>query len=263
MPYHCFVEKGGEMDPIQAMELHKAEFTKNDQQIYETIMGNPDQVTYRSITKLAEACGVSQSALSRFVKTIGYSRYQEFRSDLTAWVAQQQVSEDPNRLFYFERLERLLLASEQVLTGPYMHELAKYVLGFDQLFATGIGKSYQPALLLQALARKMHVFVHDCPSDMLHEYADHMGKNDLIIVFSVSARGEIMERIRNHQGKVLLVTTNASHAYQDMVDRTVILPFLPPDPETCSVSPVLFDVFVELLISYMSDEFTKEKIAHV
>ena len=41
-----------------------------------------------------------------------------------------------------------------------------------------------------------------------------------------------------------------------MVDRTVVLPFLPPDPETCSVSPVLFDVFVELLVSYMSDELT-------
>lgn len=250
------------MDPIQAMELHKTEFTRNDQQIYETIMANPDQVTYQSITKLAEACGVSQSALSRFVKTIGYARYQDFRSDLTAWLAQQQVSEDPSRLFYFERLERLLVASEQVLTGPYLQELAHYVLGFDQVFATGTGKSYQPALLLQALARKMHIFVHDCTSDMLHEYADHMGENDLLIVFSVSARGEIMERVRGRQGKVLLVTTNVGHAYQDIVDRTVVLPFLPPDPETCSVSPVLFDVFVELLVSYLSDELTREEQSH-
>lgn len=246
------------MDPIQAMELHKAEFTKNDQQIYETIMANPDQVSYQSITKLAEACGVSQSALSRFVKTIGYARYQDFRSDLTAWTAQQHVSQDPNRLFYFEQLERLLAASEQVLTGRYMQELAQYVMGFDQIFATGIGKSFQPALLLQALARKARIFVHDCPSDMLHESADHMGENDLIIVFSVSARGEIMERVRGRQGKVMLVTTNAGHAYQDVVDRTVVLPFLPPDPETCPVSPVLMDVFVELLVSYIINALTEE-----
>ena len=125
-------------------------------------------------------------------------------------------------------------------------------------FATGIGKSFQPALLLQALARKARIFVHDCPSDMLHEAADHMGENDLIIVFSVSARGEIMERIRGRQGKVMLVTTNTAHAYQDVVDRTVVLPFLPPDPETCPVSPVLMDVFVELLVSYIINALTEE-----
>ena len=250
------------MDPIQAMEQHKAEFTKNDQQIYETIMGNPDQVTYQSTTKLAEVCGVSQSALSRFVKTIGYARYQDFRSDMTAWTAQQRVSEDPDRLFYFERLERLMAASERVLTGPYLQELARYVGSFDRIFVTGIGKSAHPGLLLQSLTRKMGIFVHVCPLDMLKEYADHMGENDLLIVFSNSAQAEVMEPASAANGRILLVTTNVAHAYQDVVDRTVALPFLPPDPETCSVSPVLFDVFVELLVSYMTEDLTREGQPH-
>lgn len=241
------------MDPIQAMAQHKAEFTKNDQQIYEAIMAKPDQVTYQSTTKLAEACGVSQSALSRFVKTIGYARYQDFRSDMTTWLAQQQVSEDPDRLFYFERLERLLAASERVLTGPYLQELAHYVRGFDRIFVTGIGKSAHPGLLLQSLARKAGIFVHVCPLDMLKEYADHMGENDLLIVFSNSAQAEVMGPASAANGRILLVTTNASHAYTGVVDRTVVLPFLPPDPEMCSVSPVLMDVFVELLVSYISE----------
>lgn len=258
MLYHSVVEGGAGMDPIQAMTQHKAEFTKNDQQIYEAIMANPDQVTYQSTTKLAEACGVSQSALSRFVKTIGYARYQDFRSDMTTWLAQQQVSEDPNRLFYFERLERLLAASERVLTGPYLQELAHYVRGFDRIFVTGIGKSAHPGLLLQSLARKAGVFVHVCPLDMLKEYADHMSENDLLIVFSNSAQAEVMEPASAANGRILLVTTNASHAYADVVDRTAVLPFLPPDPETCSVSPVLFDVFVELLVSYITNSLAEE-----
>lgn len=245
------------MDPIQAMEQHKAEFTKNDQQIYETVMANPDQVTYQSTTKLAEICGVSQSALSRFIKTIGYVRYQDFRSDMTAWIAQQRVSQDPDRLFYFEQLERLLAASERLLTDSYLKDLAQYVWGFDRIFVTGIGKSAHPGLLLQSLARKMNVFVHCCPLDMLKEYADHMGENDLLIVFSDSAQAEVMEPASASNGRILLVTTNASHAYADVVDRTVVLPFLPPDPETCSVSPILMDVFVELLVSYISDSPTE------
>lgn len=239
------------MNPIEAMELHKPQFTPNDTQIYTAIMDNPEQVTYQSTSKLAEACGVSQSALSRFVKTIGYQRYQDFRSDMTAWLAQQRTSSDPNRLFYFEQLQRLINAAEETLTDTYLRELASYVLGFDRIFATGIAKSRHPALLLQAIARKLGIFIHDCPLDTLKEYADHVGENDLIIVFSVSAQAEVMDCVCDTPGKVMLVTTNVSHSYQDVVDRTVVLPFLPPDPETCSVSPILFDVFVELLVQYM------------
>ena len=244
------------MDPIQNMELHKPQFTKNDLIIYETIMRAPEQVTYLSTNRFAETCGVSQPALSRFVRALGYARYQDFRTDITAWVARQHVSKDPNRLFYFERLERLMRAAEETLTDELMRDLAHYVLSCNCIFATGIGKSLHPAQLLQGLSRKLHIFMHVCSSDMLHESVDQMEEEDLLVVFSVSARGEIMDRTKDCHGKILLVTTNVSHSYQDMVDRTVVLPFLPPDPETCSVSPVLFDVFVELLVSYMSDELT-------
>lgn len=242
------------MDPITNMERHKPEFTKNDLLIYSTIMANPEQVSYRTTSKLAEACGVSQSALSRFVRTLGYERYQDFRSDITSWVAQQQISEDPERLFYFERMERLMRAAEQVLTDKLMRELTTYVLGFDRIFATGIGKSLEPARLLQHLLRKTQTFTHVAPTDVLKETADHMGENDLLIVFSVSGQGEVMEPATYTAGKILLVTTNVAHAYQDKVDRTLVLPFLPPDPETCPVSPILFDAFVELLASYISTE---------
>ncbi len=46
----------------------------------------------------------------------------------------------------------------------------------------------------------------------------------------------------------MLVTANAAHAYRGQVDRTVAIPYAGVDPETSSVSPVLFDAFVELLV---------------
>lgn len=242
------------MDPIINMELHKPEFTKNDFQIYTVIMANPEQVTYATTSRLAETCGVSQSALSRFVRTLGYDRYQDFRSDITSWIAQQQTTSDPERLPYFERLERLLRGAEQALTDEYMRKLASYVRGFDRLYATGIGKSLDPARLMQRLLYKAEIVVDVCPLDVLREYADHMKPSDLLIVFSVSGQADVMARTLGTEGKVMLVTTNVSHPYQEQVDCTVILPFLPPDPETCSVSPVLFDVFVELLVGYITSK---------
>jgi hypothetical protein len=57
----------------------------------------------------------------------------------------------------------------------------------------------------------------------------------------------------------MLITTNAFHNYRDTVDQTVVLPYLPPDPEDSSVSPVLFDIFVELLDKYIAKKLNRKE----
>ena len=37
----------------------------------------------------------------------------------------------------------------------------------------------------------------------------------------------------------------------EKIDRSVVLPYSTCDPEASSVSPVLFDIFVELLVEYL------------
>ena len=93
------------MNPLQRMELHKADFTQNDQIIYDCIMKNPAGITHMSTSSLAELCGVSQPALSRFVKGLGYARYQDFRAELIGMVAQQteQAEQGQEHLLYFSQ----------------------------------------------------------------------------------------------------------------------------------------------------------------
>jgi RpiR family carbohydrate utilization transcriptional regulator len=244
------------MNPFQLMELHKDSFTHNDQQIYMTIMKNPEQLTYKSTCVMAEACGVSQSALSRFVKSLGYSRYQEFRSAIITYLAQQEdiKASGTNHLAYFNNLYQLLGETEKVLTNTYMRSLSKYVLKSQRIFASGKGKSFGPALLLEQLMRKNHIFVHTVDNDSLREFSDYMDKNDLLIIFSVHAQGGSVEPITNTKAKIMLVNSNPNHSYQNKVSKNVVLPFVSIDPESSSVSPVLFNIFVELLTSYISKE---------
>ena len=246
------------MNPFEVMESHKDKFTKNDLQIYEMIKKMPEQVTYQSTNRLAESCGVSQPALTRFVKMLGYQKFQDFRSDMTAWLARSEpASAREDRLTYFERLSQLMTDAEAVLTDGLLTELAAYVLRFPRIFASGIGKSFLPAHLLQALLRKYNLFVTPVALDYLNETADHLNENDLLILFSVSAQAELMEKAVVTAGHILLITTNGAHRYQEYVDKSVVLPFLPPDPEKSSVSPVLFCVFAELLSSYIEKELLK------
>ena len=241
------------MNPLQNMELHKNQFTPNDLLIYNTIMQSPSRVTHMTTSVLAAECGVSQPALSRFIKSLGYDRYQNFRADLISWLAQQAEQDEvgANHLGYFNQLYELLQESETLMTREYMTQLAGYVDSFDHIYASGMAKSYQPALLLETLLRKNKRYVQAIHSESLKELGDFMEDNDLVIIFSVSAQSAIL-----NDGKVMLITANPHNNYEKKIDKSIVLPYIPPSPETSSVSPILFSVFVELLASFISrDQF--------
>lgn len=242
------------MNPFQLMEFHKQDFTQNDLTIYQAIVGNPDQVTYKTISRLAEDCGVSQPAISRFVKGLGYTRYQDFRSDLIAHLAMRTRLENQNaqRLGYFTTLYQTLEEAEKLLTAGFLQDLAQYVCGFEHIYASGIRKSYHPAQLLEQLMRKNRRFVQAVSRDALADTAAYMGQNDLLMLFSVSGSAQIMQQITEANGKVLLVTANPHFDNPGAVDRVVLLPYASSDPETSSISPVLFDIFVELLVGIIT-----------
>ncbi len=241
------------MNPLQLMEYHKDNFTQNDLLIYDTITSNPSNVIHMTTSALAEACGVSQPALSRFIKALGYNKYQDFRTDLVSWLAlkNEQESQGSDHLAYFQKLYDVLAESEKVLTADYMEELSSYMDSFKRIFLSGKGKSYHPAQLFYNLMLKSYRSIQAVPLDFITELTDAMNEDDLLVMFSVSGGAHVMKDACHTNGKVMLVTTNANHEFRKEIDRTVVLPYIPPDPETSSISPVLFDIFVELLCSYM------------
>lgn len=243
------------MNPVQLMELKKGSFTNNDLAIYAKITEDPERVISQTAGQLAASCGVSQPALSRFVKALGYGSYRDFRADFIALLAlQAQEDRDRNtdRTPYFSTLFSTLEASERLLTDAYLSELADYVCSHRRVFASGVGKSSHPAQLFETLMRRNRFDVHAVSADGLDELVDFMGGDDLLIMFSVNARARNMMDAVRASGHLMLVTANASHDYHDEVDLTVALPYASTNPESASVSPILFDVFVELLTETIS-----------
>ena len=106
------------MNVIQIMEQKKTEFTPNDQLIYQKISKDPGKIVQMTTSALSDACGVSQPALTRFVKGLGYTRYQDFRADLIAWLAEQRTQQMPDcdHLEYFSVMNQLLREAEKILT---------------------------------------------------------------------------------------------------------------------------------------------------
>jgi len=240
------------MNPFLNMETHKEEFTQNDMKIYQAIIANPQKVISLSTSKFANEIDVSQPALTRFIKMLGYQKYNDFRSDITAWAATADYQTNSDSHPYFDKLRLLLSEAEKILTDDYMKDLCRYILDAKRIFATGMGKSFQPAFLLKSLLRKYGILVNSVALDEIQEIADMLEKDDLLIVFSVSANKELMDKIAESEARILLITTNAANSYRERIDKMLLLPFLPPDPETSSISPVLFDIVVELIDSYIA-----------
>ncbi len=243
------------MNPIQLMEIHKDSFTQNDRLIHRAIMSDLEQVITKTTSQLAADCGVSQPALTRFVKSLGYDRYRDFRSDIAAWLASRptvEMGQTDMRLPYFSTLGETLRKAEALLTDEYLKELTRFIAAHKRIYATGSAKSHQPAQLFEILMRRNKLGVHAISHDSLDELVDYMDSSDLLVVFSASAREKNLSEIRSTESDVLLVTTNPHYAMAKKVTRAVVLPFAGVNAETSSVSPVLFDVFVELVTHYMA-----------
>lgn len=240
------------------MEQNKDSFTQNDKKIYNAILNNPKSVIYKTTSDLAKTIRVSQPALTRFIQNLGYRKYNDFRSEIASYLATQENNRtSTSSVPYFDNMRQLLSEAESVLTKEYLINLVDYILSFQRIFVSGMGKSFSPALLLQNLLRKYGMFVNTTPLDGLSEVAENLSSDDLLIVFTVSATSSIMESLQHTDAKILLITANPSKRLKQFADKIVVLPYLPPEPESCSISPVLFSMLVELIDLYIG-----EKLSH-
>lgn len=246
------------MNPFLNMEKRKNEFTANDKKIYDAIIYQPERVISMSTSDFAKLIDVSQPALTRFIQMLGYKRYNDFRSDITSWSAQLSYQTKGESLPYFERMRLLISEAEKILTDEYLTDLSSYILSYKRIFVTGMGKSLESGHLLHSLLRKYGIFINMVPYDEIKETTDNLNEDDLLIVFSVSASPLIMDYAVNSEAKILLISVDSAVSYADRIDKLVLLPYLPPDPETSSISPVLFSMLAELIDTYIARQMAKK-----
>ena len=241
------------MDFMNRMQESKQNFTKNDWKLYESIISSPDDVAYKSASDFAASCGVSQPAVTRFIHSLGYDRYQDFRSDLVSYLAlvSKNDSSSIHKQEYFSLLNTTIREAENLLTEEYMTDLAKYVLSFRHIYACGHVKSHNSAKLFSILSRKLGIYSPAVDLHDVRDIAEIMNEDELIIFYSVNGHQELFDQITNGRGSLMIVT--AAHKQKKLRenDRLVSIPYPTKSPEKSSISPIMFSIFTELLVSYM------------
>lgn len=59
------------------------QFTRAEKKVADYITEHPREMLFMSITELADACGVGETSVFRFCRTVGLGGYQEFKMQLS------------------------------------------------------------------------------------------------------------------------------------------------------------------------------------
>ena len=244
-------------NPFEQMELKQSTFTATDAQVCRIVRNNVDTVLRASSISLAEEFDISQPALTRFCKKLGYRGFTDFKSALYQFQKTATTDEGPADAIegYCQVLKRIPAA----LDDADMRELAHELASARAVFCTGSHKSSLPARLLMYNLQKLGIAAQFCLEEQLVTAPQMLGPDDSLVVFSAQGKTYriTLEAIResNAHGapRITLVTANAKAPARKTADRTIWLPnYQNQRMDLYLETQVSFMVFVDLLTNMLA-----------
>lgn len=245
------------MTIFDEMEAKKNTFTKTDNEIYATIKKFSDDVATNRINEIVSIFGISQPALTRFAKKLGYSGFTEFqfayKNDL------QNLKEKPKKT-HAQVYGDLFSSIENSISKEEIHSLAKRMISSHIIYTAGASIAQIPASYIFSIGQITGWFTAiQCST---HEIPSYMQNDDVFILFSAysgSAFKSSMERFhgKETQPYKILITFNPKHSLRKEFDMIFVLPAVNNSSSAIGTAvtaePISFLFFIDLLV----DEITR------
>lgn len=209
---------------LTLININYKNFTKAEQKVADYISKDPKQVLYASITDIAERCGVGDTSVFRFCRTLGFNGYHEFRMKLAQSInsdegASVQLSEEINQNDTLEDVCKKILGTNTNVLNETLTLLnydaiqlsVEYAKKAKRIRFFGVGSSAVTAH--EAYIRFMRItpkvdFTYD--AHMQSMAASLMTAEDLAIVFSFSGSTkdiiDILKTVKATNAKIICIT---------------------------------------------------------
>lgn len=249
------------MNPFEQMQLKQSSYTSTDRQVHDVIVNNIDAVLRGSATSLAEDFGISQPAITRFCKKLGYHGFSDFKIAVYQHHKSAAMTDSPSTVIdYYCSLLRLVPgAMEQAETPQFIDRL----LNSRLVTSTGFHKSALPAQLLNLNLIKFGLATSFIPYDQLAP-EQMLTERDTLVIFSATSKvyKECVESIREldpaRRPYVVLVTMNAKNPLRNKVDQVIWLPnYQNQNYAQYLESQIVFMVFVDLLTNAIAQRTSR------
>lgn len=136
---------------ILKIQTNYNQLTKAEKKIADYILENKENVIYMSITELANACEVGETSVYRFCRTMKFVGYQEFKMELSLYLASNETGtskEQEDIGFEKERMLRQIEAIEetyQLLDIKSITRIVEMMEEASSIYFFGVGGSAQTA----------------------------------------------------------------------------------------------------------------------
>lgn len=176
------------------------QFTKAEKKVADFILNNPKKVLFMSITELAEACGVGDTSVFRFCKTMDCKGYQEFKMLLSLSLNEGkqglgQIEGDISREDSFAQVAQKVLASNidalrethSLLKRENFEKVIECFRRAKRICFYGVGTSMTTAMKAADKFLKIEPKVYCVPdSHMQAMMASTMSRGEVAVIFSYS-----------------------------------------------------------------------------
>lgn len=244
--------------------LNESEADSTFYHIAMTMLRSMQELSRLGIDELSRRCSVSKSTISKFIRTLGYADYAEFRvaaefednkyhnafnyiNDVMGYLSCHNSRE------YARQMADDLIATEAALDHAAIDRLADDLIRFQKVGAVGMMFSGAAAIDLQIKLGYCGKFIVANLNDVKQmEFVQRADAETLIIVFSDS--GQFLDRYENiddfynknvfhlTKAKVVLITSEQARAGDPRVAYSILFRHTGPVRTHREVYPLLNDL---------------------
>jgi DNA-binding MurR/RpiR family transcriptional regulator len=204
-----------------------SKFTKSNRSLADYLQAHPDKVLILSTNEIAEACSVSKTTVSRFIRSLGYEDHAELRNELL--VAREQG--EPLLMAEFEgsglqeemrSLEQLWTQLNEMDLQPLINKIAKA----KRIKIIGYRNSYPLAMHFrqQLMQCRAGVDLLPLPGQTIGEDLASIDADDFIIIIGIRRRvhnfSDVIELLSNHN--CLLISDQSGQKYAQKVSHFLV-----------------------------------------
>ncbi|MDW6005389.1 MurR/RpiR family transcriptional regulator [Vibrio mangrovi] len=197
---------------------HYASLTENNRRLADYLQLNPEKVLMLSTSEIAEACQVSKTSVSRFIRKLGYEDHLALRQELMTERDKGQpvmvTALDDTELNNEVRALEKLWAQ---LTQQDHHELIEKLATAKRIKIIGYRNSYPLAMHFrqQLMQCRTQVELLPLPGQTIGEDLASIDADDFIIVIGIRRRVANFEKIMSFLAPrdCLLITDQSGQKY--------------------------------------------------
>lgn len=254
------------MDYLIKINQRMSEFTPSDKKIADFIVDNPKLIIDSNTKELAKLIDTSQSAITRFVKRIGYRGYVDLKVDVAKSLEVDNTLLNDEVIKGGEHTDTILTKSKNnvlsavektfaLLDDKIIEESTKLIKEAEIVYLAGVGSS---GLICEDFLYKLHrsgkmaFYQRDAHTNLA--LITNIKKDDILVCISYGGNTKEVtiasQYAKNIGAKVIAITKGANSSLARLADEVILIPEIEKEMRFGAISSRLSSQIITDILYY-------------